>query len=250
MMCRALHTGTAGLFAFLFAVVFLASCSPRPKSVLSASKMEDILYEIHRAEGIMYVKGYEYGHYDKTEKYYEVVLQKNGITQAQFDSSLVWYTDNPTRFNKIYPKVIDRLTKEKETLAALNEQLRNKDKDTSTSAKDTLLHIERSLEEWKQILSIGLPITWGLDSISIDTAFVYPYLPSLQDSIQQVLSLDSVAPVDSVIAPIKPINTMPAQEEKETPAKSLILSGSFQTNKLKATPKATMQRQTIKEINN
>ena len=31
------------------------------------------------------------------------------MTQSQFDSSLVWFTDNPQIFNKIYPKVVSRL---------------------------------------------------------------------------------------------------------------------------------------------
>jgi hypothetical protein len=60
-------------------------------------------------DGAMQVAGYNYGHNEELASYYQSVLNKHGVTQAQFDSSLVWYTDNPQIFNKIYPNVIERL---------------------------------------------------------------------------------------------------------------------------------------------
>ncbi len=195
MIRRLLHTPNL-VTSLVLLLMLLAACSPRPKGVLSATAMEDVLYDIHRAEGIMYVKGYEHGHYDKTAKYYQSVFIKHGITQAEFDSSLVWYTDNPKRFDKIYPKVIDRLTKEREALAAINEQLRAQAKaDTKQDSVATLPL--RTVDDWMRIVQHGLPLEWGSD-IAIDTAFVYPYLSALQDSIQQALCSDTVA-----VQPIK-----------------------------------------------
>lgn len=71
--------------------------------------MRDLLYDLHRVDGAMQVAGYNYGHNEELASYYQSVLNKHGVTQAQFDSSLVWYTDNPQIFNKIYPNVIERL---------------------------------------------------------------------------------------------------------------------------------------------
>lgn len=85
----------------------MAGC--RPKGVLSSREMRDVLYDLHRADGAIQVAGYNYSHDEELAAYYKSVLDKHGITQAQFDSSLVWYTDNPQRFNKIYPKVVARL---------------------------------------------------------------------------------------------------------------------------------------------
>ncbi len=188
-------------FISLLLCVLLSACSPRPNGVLSARKMEKVLYDIHRADGILYVKGYGNRTDETTAKYYEVVLQRHSVTQAQFDSSLVWYTDNPKRFDKIYPKVMARLTEEKEWLAAYNDQL--SDQKEKFEQKDTVGSTRpiRSCEEWEQILRNGLPLQWGIDSITIDTAFVYPYLHSLQDSVQLTLLPDSVAnlvPIDSI----------------------------------------------------
>ena len=81
----------------------------RPHNVLSNREMRALLYDLHRVDGAMQVAGYNYGHNEELASYYQSVLNKHGVTQAQFDSSLVWYTDNPQIFNKIYPNVIERL---------------------------------------------------------------------------------------------------------------------------------------------
>ncbi len=186
-MFRTLHTYI--LTAIIGLVLCLTACAIRPDDVLSADKMEDVLYDIHRTDGIMYVQGYEHGQYDKKGKYYQVVLTKHGITQAQFDSSLVWYTDHPKRFDKIYPKVIERLTVEKDLLAALNDQSAA----TTSATAGTIMQLPpRSLDDWKRILQSGLPLAWGIDSLSIDTAFIYPYITTLQDSLQQARQADTL----------------------------------------------------------
>ncbi len=167
----------------------------RPEGILSAGKMEDVLVDLHRADGILYVKGYAYGRDETTAKYYEVVLQKNGVTQAVFDSSIVWYTDHPQRFNKIYPKVLARLEDEKQILAAYNQKLEGKKK---VEKVDTVPL--RPLEEWLDIMQNGLPVYWNRDTTTVDTAFLYPYLETLQDSlqaIQQTMQQDTLA-IDSV----------------------------------------------------
>ncbi len=177
------------LFAF-GTLLLLNTC--RPKDVISATQMEDVLCDLHRADGILYVKGFAYGRDEAASKYYEVVLQKHGITQAVFDSSLVWYTDHPQRFNKIYPKVVARLEAEKERLIAQSAAL------DDTLQADTLLYTPQSipsLDDWLKIMQEGLPLQWKIKSSEIDTAFIYPYLATLQDSLHvsaQALLQDTV----------------------------------------------------------
>lgn len=88
----------------------------RPKGVLSQGEMRSLLYDLHRAEGILQEAGYNYGHDEVLGKYYEQILKQHGITQAVFDSSLVWYSHNPQRFKHIYPKVLARLEAERHEL--------------------------------------------------------------------------------------------------------------------------------------
>jgi len=88
--------------------------------------MRNVLYDLHRADGAIQVAGYNYSHDQEVAGYYKNVLDKHGITQAQFDSSLVWYTDNPQIFNKIYPKVIERLEEDYEREKQIREANRDK----------------------------------------------------------------------------------------------------------------------------
>lgn len=88
-------------------LAFITSC--RQSEVLPPETMRDILYELHRADGAIQAAGYNYSHDQEVAGYYKNILDKYGLTQAEFDSALVWYTDHPQIFNKIYPQVIERL---------------------------------------------------------------------------------------------------------------------------------------------
>jgi len=91
-------------------IVVFVGC--RPKGILTSRQMRRVLYDLHRAEAILQVEGLYYGHDEELARYYEVVLDKNHVTKAEFDSSLVWYTDHPQLFNKIYPTVLTRCQEE------------------------------------------------------------------------------------------------------------------------------------------
>ena len=80
--------------------------------------MEDILVDLHKADGIILVTGMQYNRDTLQQVCYGEVLEKHKITQSQFDSSLVWYTAHPQLFNKIYPHVMARLEAEQNQLKA------------------------------------------------------------------------------------------------------------------------------------
>ncbi len=90
-------------------LVAMCSCTIRPRGVLSQRKMEKVLYELHKAEGVLQAAGYNTGKDEELSAYYEAVLMQYGVTQAEFDSSVVWYTDNPKQFTIVYGKVVQRL---------------------------------------------------------------------------------------------------------------------------------------------
>ena len=108
--------------------VLLAIVGCRPRGVLSNNEMREVLYDLHRADGAIQVAGYNYSHDQEVAGYYKDVLDKHGITQAEFDSSLVWFTDNPQIFNKIYPKVIARLEADLEVEKQIRDAAREKRK--------------------------------------------------------------------------------------------------------------------------
>ncbi len=145
----------------VIACVLLAVVGCRPRGVLSNHEMREVLYDLHRADGAIQVAGYNYSHDQEVAGYYKNVLDKHGITQAQFDSSLVWYTDNPQIFNKIYPKVIERLEADLEIERQIREAKRAK---KSSQSNESILPEcnRRDMEELMKEMRNGLENPWKI----------------------------------------------------------------------------------------
>jgi hypothetical protein len=78
--------------------------------------MEDLIYDYHVAQGIAMQQD---GSQDYNRRLnFELVLKKHGLTQAQFDSSLVYYYTRADRFQEIYKHVLERLNNEAEKYGA------------------------------------------------------------------------------------------------------------------------------------
>ena len=98
--------------------VFFTAC--RPKGVLSSRQMRAVIVDLHKTDAMLHVSGLQYGHKEEKGFYYALTLEKHGVTQAQFDSSLVWYTAHPQLFDKIYPKVLAQLEAEEAAFKELH----------------------------------------------------------------------------------------------------------------------------------
>ena len=142
----------------LLACVAMMGC--RPRGVLSNREMRDVLYDLHRVDGALQVAGYSYGHSQEVAGYYKNVLDEHGITQAQFDSSLVWYTDNPQIFNKIYPKVIERLEEDYEREKQLREANRDKRLSKNKQPKLDIEVARKQIREKQNLLQKGYANPW------------------------------------------------------------------------------------------
>lgn len=92
-----------------FLVGMIVSCSQRPKDVLSPDQMRNVLIDMHVADGIFETPAYRHTPTNEKSQYYAAILNKYGVTEAQFDSSVVWYTRNPDQFDKIYAQVVNQL---------------------------------------------------------------------------------------------------------------------------------------------
>lgn len=95
----------------LLLLSILHSCTNRPNNVLSHKEMTHFLVELHKLDGALAAKGLGTTENKENLYYYNALLQKSGITKAQFDSSLVWYGKNPKIFERVYVDVIKELTK-------------------------------------------------------------------------------------------------------------------------------------------
>lgn len=99
--------------AFVFCCLTLASCvltgckPKRPSGILSEGKMENVMVDYHLAQGMA-----ELADGDKEAaryRYIQAVFRKHHITEAVFDSSLVYYFENSEKFNDIYKNVSQRV---------------------------------------------------------------------------------------------------------------------------------------------
>lgn len=165
-------------------VCCFSACTIRPHKVLSKKQMTEVLYELHRADGILQAAGYNYGKDEELAKYYQQILDKHGITQAQFDSSIVWYTSHPKLFKTVYPQVTERLKNEKEERTRINGQhfaaLKN------IRQEPVVPHIDT--DSLYRTMTYGLPDHWAdlvwRDTLVLDSTFIFPVLLQYQDSVR------------------------------------------------------------------
>ena len=90
----------------LLALLLVMACTPTvPSQYIQPSEMEDILYDYHVAQAMARVEHPgEAGEVEKNRNFL-AVLNKYGVTQADFDSSLVYYYSHLDRLKKIYTEV-------------------------------------------------------------------------------------------------------------------------------------------------
>lgn len=107
------------MLALLLALV-LDSCDPAPRGVLGRSDMVDLLVDLHTAEAMTEMRPNDFQSDSARLALRQSVFAKHGITQAQYDSSLVWYAHHIEAYNEVYKKVLLRLNDEQKQLAEEN----------------------------------------------------------------------------------------------------------------------------------
>jgi len=94
----------------MLALWLLAACKPRiPSQVIQPDDMEDVLYDYYLASGMSISPGEEGDRYNR-EYYHRLALKKHGFTQADFDTSMVWYYNHLEDLFRIYERVQHRLS--------------------------------------------------------------------------------------------------------------------------------------------
>lgn len=124
------------LFYIAALMVLAISCTPQvPDKYLQPDEFEDILYDYHLADAMANNSGDVNEISYNVTFYRQAVLRKYGITQAEFDSSLVYYTRHSDRLHKIYENISKRLEEDAMALGASANDIRSFG--AMTSARDT-----------------------------------------------------------------------------------------------------------------
>lgn len=93
-------------------VVCLAfvACNSRPDYVIEEDAMVDLLVDVHLSEGLLDVQGLQMrDHKNYGQEVMAAVLVDHGVTRAQYDTSLVWYSQHLKYLIRIYKRVDEQL---------------------------------------------------------------------------------------------------------------------------------------------
>ena len=98
-------------------LVLLSACTPQvPSKYLQPDEMEDLMYDYYLSQGISNGRA---GSTDYDRRYnLQTVLKKYGLTNAEFDSTLVYYYNHMELMNVIYTNIQKRLGDEALELGA------------------------------------------------------------------------------------------------------------------------------------
>ena len=94
----------------------LFSCSnskeKRPKNILSETIFQTILKEIHLTEAAFELNknnGIENAKNELTNAYFEI-YKKNQISEKEFKTALIYYTENPEKLERTYNNILEVLS--------------------------------------------------------------------------------------------------------------------------------------------
>lgn len=99
------------LYIFLFLSVVLTACNSDKPDIISAGKMEDILYDFHLAQN-MNGQGTADERALVEIRNREAILQKYGVTDEEWDSSYNYYCRHSQELYNIYKNLSERVRNE------------------------------------------------------------------------------------------------------------------------------------------
>lgn len=90
----------------------VVSCSKTPPGIISERKMKNLLKDIYRAEAYIENNTSSFSTDSQKMVLKQSIFEKHGVSQALYDSSLVWYAKNIDVLNNVYQKVGKELQEE------------------------------------------------------------------------------------------------------------------------------------------
>ncbi len=153
---------------FLLISTFFA-CKPQvPDDYIQPRDMEDILFDYHLAQAMARQQAGEKGISEEMYQiaYREAALRKHGVSEAEFDSSMVYYQRHTERLKGIYENLAKRLTAEAQSLGASVDDANTLGDLTATGDTANVWRGERSL-----VLSPDAPFNHYSFSVEADSSF-------------------------------------------------------------------------------
>lgn len=105
------------LWAFAAAVSFWGCGNKIPADIIQPVEMENLLYDYHIANTLGADLPYSEGY--KKNAYFAYVFEKHHVTEAEFDSSMVWYSRHSGELSAIYDNLKKRFETDSERMKQL-----------------------------------------------------------------------------------------------------------------------------------
>ena len=97
------------LISLAMLAVLLLSCDKAPGGVMSVNDMADLIVDLQLAEAYIDTHSAEFVTDSSKQVIKQSVFKKHGITQQDYDSSLVWYAHNMDSYGRAYDKAVRKL---------------------------------------------------------------------------------------------------------------------------------------------
>jgi hypothetical protein len=153
-------------FATFFILCFLlclGACSKVPGNLLSEKQMRAVLLDMQLASSVISIDYQSHENAEKKEAIYRSIFKKHNISEALYDSSLLWYGRNLDIYMRVYENVI--------------KDLKNKKVALGDYKSDLIPIIERdSIELWE------LPTVFELRDNLLDNRLAFDISPEEYES--------------------------------------------------------------------
>lgn len=83
-------------------VLMFASCDRTPDHVIKQKEMAALLADIHKGEGVIDLQSSHYRNDSAKKVLKQSIFISHGVTQEDFDTSLVWYGHNMDSYKDVY----------------------------------------------------------------------------------------------------------------------------------------------------
>ena len=97
------------LISLALLIALLLSCDKTPGGVMSVNEMADLIVDLQLAEAYIDTHNADFESDSSRQVIKQSIFKKHGITQQEYDSSLVWYAHNMEDYTKAYDKAIGKL---------------------------------------------------------------------------------------------------------------------------------------------
>lgn len=147
-------------------IAMVCSCKPSvPRGYIQPDDLEDILYDYYVARAMAEQDGDEDGGYT-LRMYKTAVLNKHGVSEAEFDSTMVYYTRHSDRLHRIYRNLVSRMEADAVSLGADAREISSYGAGISSGDTANIWPLENSLT-----LMPAMPYNIVSFDIAADTSY-------------------------------------------------------------------------------